>query len=140
MTRQITQQILAARAEIVASPAQRACDDHSFEMPGAVYGIMAALFAGFVSVLCVTLSNPTLVVPFGVCLAFIAAFFAVPAVFVGAAPEGEKQSLSWSKLMERGIATEHGRCSGREAVVLALLLPAFIFLWGVAVAVIVALV
>lgn len=140
MSRRVSHDVLIARDEVAVAPDQRACHDHSFELPPAVYGMMAALFAGFVGVLCLALRNPELAVPFGVIIAFIAAFFTVPAVFVRSAPQDEPPSLSWSLFMDRGIATEHGRCTGREAVVLALLLPAFIFLWAVAIAVIVALV
>ena len=139
MSRHISSKVLAARDEIVASPAPRACEDHSFELPTSVYGAMAALFLGFVGVLCFALRNPGLAVPFGVFAAFIAAFFTVPAILGAVSPKGEPKAMTWSTLLERGIATEHGRCSGKEAAILALLLPAFIFLWAVAIAVIVAL-
>ena len=140
MSRRIPQKVLAARAELAAAPAGRACTDHSFEMPPAIYGMMAAFFLGFVGVLCFALRTPGLSVPLGVFVAFIAAFFAVPAIFVRASPASGSKAMSWSVLFERGIATEHGRCSGGEAAVLVLMLPAFIFLWAIAIATIVALV
>ena len=139
MSRRIAQDQLAASREITARPDLRSCHDHSFELPPAIYGMMAGLFTGFVAVLCLALRNPGLAVPFGVIAAFILAFFAIPALFVRSAPKDEPRSPSWVMFMERGIATEAGRCSGREAVVLALLLPVFIFLWGVAIALIVSL-
>ena len=142
MSRQISQKVLAARNELAAPPAPtaRACEDHSFELPPAIYGAMAALFLGFVGVLCFALRNAELVVPFGVFAAFIIAFFTVPAVFESASPDGEPKAMRFGQLLNRGIVTEHGRCSGREAAILVLMLPAFIFLWGVAIALIVALV
>lgn len=140
MTRKLTRDILAARAELAPPPAARACEDHNFELPPAVHMVMGGLFLGFVGVLCLALANPGLAVPFGIFAAFILAFFAVPAVLVKASPDAGAQAMRWSEFMRRGIATEHGRCSGREAVVLVLMLPAFIFLWAVAVAAIVALV
>ena len=42
MTSRIDRVKLLARDEIVATPAQRACEDHSFELPPAVFGAMAA--------------------------------------------------------------------------------------------------
>jgi TctA family transporter len=140
MSRHISHQTLIARNEVATAPAPRACNDHSFELPAAVYGMMAAFFVGFVGVLCLALRNPGLAVPFGIIMALLAAFFTVPALFVQAAPEDEPRSSSWSRFIESGIAIDHGHCSGREAVVLALLLPGFIFLWGIAVATIVSLV
>jgi hypothetical protein len=44
-------EVLIARDEIVAAPAQRACDDQSFELPGGLYVAMATMFAGFIAVL-----------------------------------------------------------------------------------------
>jgi hypothetical protein len=46
--------------------------------------------------------------------------------------------MRWSELLQRGISIEHGRCSGKEAAVLVLMLPAFIVLWAVAIAIIAA--
>ena len=140
MTRQISQEVLAARAELVSLPPARACEDHNFGLPPAVHLITGALFLGFVSVLCLALANPSLAVPFGVFAAFIIAFFAVPAVFVKASPERGRQAMRWSEFMRGGIAAGDGRCSGGEAAILVLMLPAFIFLWAVAIATIVALV
>jgi len=140
MTRQITREILAARAELAPPPAARACEDHNFGLPPAIHLITGGLFLGFVSVLCLALANPGLAAPFGVFAAFIIAFFAVPVIFVKASPDQGAHAMRWSEFLRRGIATEHGRCGGREATVLVLMLPAFIFLWAVAIAVIVALV
>lgn len=140
MTRRVSQEALIARSEIVAPPAERACEDHNFGLPPAIHLAMGALFLGFVGVLCLALANPGLAVPFGIFGAFILAFFAVPAIFVNASPEKGSKAAGWTDFLERGIATEHGRCGGGEATVLVLMLPAFIFLWAVAIATIVALV
>lgn len=140
MSRHVSEKVLAARAEVTSPPAPRACEDHSFEMPAAIYGTMAALFVGFVGVLCFALRNSELVVPFGVFVAFIGAFFVVPAIAVRASPKNERRAPGWIDFLERGIAIEHGSCTGAEAVVLSLLLPTFIFLWAIAIATIVALI
>ena len=140
MTRHISQDALVARSEIVSAPAGAACEDHNFGLPPAIHLLTAALFLGFVSVLCLALANPGLAVPFGIFAAFIIAFFAVPTIFVKSSPEKGSKAEGWTDFLERGIATEHGRCGGAEATILVLMLPAFIFLWAVAVAIIVALV
>ncbi len=131
---------LLARGEVVAAPVAPAWQDYNFELPPALHLAMAGLFLGFVGVLCAAFASPGLAVPFGVFVAFITAFFAVPAVFVRSAPEGSARARQWAEFMDRGIAVEHGRCSGREATVLVMVLPVFILGWAIAVATIAALV
>ena len=141
MSRLVKAEVLAARAELAAPPTPRACEDRTFELPPAIHIAMAGLFVGFVSVLCLALAHPLLAIPWAVFVSFIAAFFAVPALWARMAPEQNRsRALGWSEFMERGIAIDHGRCSGSEATVLVLMLPAFICLWAVSIAVIVALV
>lgn len=140
MTRHVLHEALIASREIVAPPAERACEDHNFGLPPAIHLMTGALFLGFVGVLCLALASPGLAVPFGIFAAFIIAFFAVPIVFVKASPDKGSHAIGWTDFLEGGIATEHGRCDGREAAVLVLMLPAFIFLWAIAIATIVALV
>jgi len=133
-------QVLAERDEIVAAPPQRGCEDHSFELPSAIYVAMGALFFGFVGVLGAASANAALAVPLGVIVAFLIAFFAVPAIFTRTAPAKSSRPLSWSRFAERGIETATGRESAASATVLVLLLPFLIFCFAIAVAAIAALV
>lgn len=132
---------LLAREEIVAPPVARACQEQSFELPTGLYVASGLLFLGFVSVLSLAFANPGMAVPFGIIVAFLAAFFAVPAIFVrvGGRQRNGASSLRWSDFTESGVATEHGRCSGRDATILVLLLPALIFCFGLAVTAIAAI-
>jgi hypothetical protein len=140
MTRRLNSQTLAARDEIVASPLQRSCEDHSFEFPTGVYVAMAGFFAGAVAVLAVAFTGG-MAVSYGIVFAFLIAFFGIPVLFVRAAPNDEKsKALDWSTFREKGIATCTGRMSGSGALVLVLLLPFLIFCWALAVATIAALV
>lgn len=126
--------------ELVAAPAPQAWQDYGFELPTGLYAATAALFFGFVGVLSLAFANPGMAVPFGICVAFITAFFAIPVIFVKAAPKGSAPALDWSRFREHGIATATGRCSGREAAVLVLVLPLLIFCWALAITLIAALV
>ena len=132
--------VLAARDEVVVSPAERACRDHSFELPAAIYVAMGGLFLGFIAVLGAASANASMVVPLGVIVAFLAAFFAIPAIFTRAAPDESAGALSWSRFVESGIETATGRESAASATVLVLLLPFLIFCFAVAIATIAALV
>lgn len=140
MTTHHSPEVLAANADIVAPPAAPSWNDHSFELPPAIYIAMGALFFGFIAVLSMAFLNPAMAVPFAVCALFIVVFFTVPVIFVRTAPTDGSKPLRWSRFMEKGVAIEHGRCSGGEAAVLVLMLPALIFCFGVAIATIVALV
>ena len=128
---------LQLRSEIVAPP-QVSWQDYSFELPPGLHLATAALFLGFVGVLSLAFASPGMAVPFGIFVAFIAAFFAVPAIMVRNAPEGSARAKGWAEFVEAGIAIEHGHCSGREAAVLVLVLPVLIFCWGLAIAVLAA--
>ena len=68
----------------------------------------------------------------GVNFFFLTAFFGVPAVFVGVT-QGDTRPPRWSDFMRKGIQTATGHSSGREAVVLILILPALIVLWAIAI-------
>ena len=128
--------LLKSQASLVAAPGQRACEDHSFEMPTGLYAAMAALFFGFLAVLAVGLSSPGLVVPMAINFVFLTAFFAVPAIFVRSVDDS--RAKSWTRFLEQGVETATGHSSGKEAAVLMLVLPAFIFCWALAIVAIVA--
>jgi hypothetical protein len=130
---------LKAEARVVAAPNERSCQDHSFELPNGLYVAMAGLFFGFLAVLAVGLSSSGLVVPMAINFIFLTAFFAIPAIFVRSA-NTEGRAKSWTRFMDRGIETANGHSSGKEAAVLMLVLPAFIFCWALAIVAIAALV
>lgn len=127
-------EVLVARDEIVAAPTERACTDQSFELPGGIYAAMAMMFTGFVGVLALAFRGGHMAVAYGVIFAFMAAYFAIPAMFQ------QKQGLSWSMFRYRGVQTATGRSTAAEATVLVLLLPFLIMCFGIAVATIAALV
>jgi hypothetical protein len=132
MTTRVRTEVLAARDEIVAAPDERACTDQSFELPTGLYVAMATFFAGFVAVLGLGFRGGHMAVVYGVIFAFMAAFFGIPAMFPGMAPE-QKKALSWARFRMRGIKTATGRASAAEATTLVLLLPFLIFCFGMAV-------
>ena len=114
--------------------------DRSFELPTGLYVAMAALFFGFVAVMAIGFGAPGMVVPTGIIVVFIACFFAVPAVMVRAHPESRRPAMTWVRFRREGIATHYGPASARDATIQVLILPVLIFLFGVAVAAIAALV
>ena len=140
MTARYNSQILVAREEIVAPPAARACEDHSFEIPTGLYIAMALCFAGAVAVLAFSFRTG-MAVSYGIVFAFLAAFFGVPALFVKASKgSGTTKPLEWAVFREEGVDTATGRSGAGEATALVLLLPFLILCWAVAIVTIAALV
>ena len=143
MTSRLNSGMLRARGEIVSppiAPIQRACTDQTFELPGAIYVAMALMFVGFVAILGFSLSEH-MAVSLGVIFFYLAAFFTVPAILSRTNLEGSStRSLSIFEFADKGIATATGRVRGGDATILVLLLPFVILTWGVAIAIVAALV
>ncbi len=139
MTARQNSKILAAREEIVAPPAPRACEDHNWEIPNGVYAAMALCFAGAITVLA-TAFRSGMAVSYGIIFAFLIAFFAIPVIFVRASRGNGDEALPWAEFREFGLATATGRTPAGEATTLVLLLPFLILCWAIAVALIAALV
>ncbi len=139
MTNRQLSELLSTRDEIVEPPVQRACQDQTFELPAGVYAAMACLFGGFIAVLAFSFRSQ-MAVSYAVVFLFLAAFFAIPAIFTKMPPpESRKKALSWDMFRYKGIDAEGGHMSAREATILVLLLPFLIFCFGVAIATIAAL-
>jgi len=133
MTTRLKPEVLIARDEIVAAPAARACEDQSFELPRGLYAAMGIMFASFIAVLALGFRGGHMGVAYGVIFFFLAAFFAIPAIFQ------QKRGLSWAMFRYKGIKTATGHTSAGEATVLVLLLPTLILCFGIAIATIAAL-
>jgi hypothetical protein len=102
---------------------------------------MAVLFLGFVSVLCLAFKTPGLAVPYGVFVAFIAAFFTVPGLWSRMKPDDSRTpALSWDDFRAKGIETATGHTPAGEATTLVLVLPFLILGWALAIAAIAAIV
>ncbi|GAA4709690.1 hypothetical protein H9L13_01310 [Sphingomonas lutea] len=139
MTRTIDHKQLAASARIVPAPAlpQRACEEHSFELPTRLYAALALCLFGFLAVMTIGFAAPMLAVPMGINFIFLAAFFAVPVIFVRTSKD-KGGAMRWSEFARKGVDTATGHSSAAEASVLMLTLPVLILCWSIAVVVIAA--
>ena len=142
MAERVTRQAVAEKAIIHPEAALLPPHlvDRSFEMPSALYVAVAALFLGFMAVTGIVFATRELIIPVAVIVLFIVGFFGVPSIWVRMVPESRRAALSWSRFKMDGIATEHGRVSATQAMVQVLILPVLIFLWGIAVVTIAAVV
>jgi hypothetical protein len=142
MAERVSRQLVAQKAIVHTEAAllPPGVVDRSFELPTALYGATVALYLGFMGIMAIGFGNPELILPIAVIVLLIVAAFGVPAIWVRMAPGSRRTAKSWSRFRNDGIATEHGRTSARDAMVQVLILPVLIFLWGIAVVTIAALV
>ena len=141
MTRTINHNQLVTAARIVPAPvlSQRACEDHSFELPGRLYAALALCLFGFLAVMTLGFAAPMLAIPMGINVIFLTAFFAIPAIFVRTSKDA-RGAMRWADFARKGIDTATGHSSAAEASVLMLTLPVLILCWAIAVVTIAALV
>lgn len=131
-------------ARIVDQPAEapvrhRQEADRNFGLPTALYGATIAGYLGFLVITGTAFANPELAIPMAIFVIFIAAGFGVPAVWTRL--KGNASSpQTLGDFQTRGIMTNTGRLAPRDAAIQVLILPVLLVFWGLAVAVIAALV
>jgi hypothetical protein len=133
----IAEQAIIHDAPVLSAPATV---DRTFELPAALYALTAAGYLGFIGLTALAFGNPKLILPFAIIGVFIAMFFGVNALWMRMKPEHPQRLTSWARFQRDGIMTAYGRSTAGAAAVQVLILPALIFLWGIAVVTIAALV
>lgn len=113
--------------------------DRNFGLPTALYGATVAGYLGFLLVVGTAFANPVLAIPMAIFVVFIVAGFGVPALWTRLAGNtSEPQTMG--EFEAKGIMTNTGRLAARDATIQVLILPALLVCWGLAVAVIAAVV
>lgn len=113
--------------------------DRNFGLPTALYGATVAGYLGFLLVVGSAFANPVLAIPMAIFVVFIVAGFGIPAIWTRLAGNAsEPQTLG--EFEQRGIMTHTGRLTARDATIQVLILPVLLVIWGLAVAVIAAVV
>lgn len=134
--------IASGDARIVAQPAtvrHQVEADRNFGLPTTFYGVTVGCYLGFLVIVGSAFANPVLAIPMAIFVLFIVAGFGIPAVWTRLAGNtSEPQTLG--EFEARGIMTETGRLAARDATIQVLILPVLLVVWGLAVAVIAALV
>jgi hypothetical protein len=113
--------------------------DRNFGLPTALYGATVAGYLGFLLVVGSAFANPVLAIPMAIFVVFIIAGFGVPALWTRLAGNTTApQTLG--EFEQRGIQTNTGRLAAKDATIQVLILPVLLVIWGLAVAVIAAIV
>lgn len=139
MAERLPRQLIAEKAIIhdLAEhvPAERAptAVDRSFELPTRLYGATVGLFLAYIGLMTWGFAHPELLIPGVIFALFVVAGFGVPALWVRMQPENPTKPKSWSRFQRDGIMTLTGRLKANEAAAQVLVMPAVVFMWGVAV-------
>ena len=93
------------------------------DVPAAAGGLIAAAYVGLVATFAIAMAGSAQsVFAIVICAVFLAAFLAVPSIFLGVERlTGRRPSLD--RFMREGMATMTGRSSGRDALVQMLIVP-----------------
>ncbi|MBA4043855.1 MAG: hypothetical protein C0471_05465 [Erythrobacter sp.] len=134
--------IASGDARVVEQPAQvrhQVEADRNFGLPTALYGATVGCYLGFLLIVGSAFANPVLAIPMAIFVLFIVAAFGVPAVWTRLAGNtSAPQTLG--EFETRGIMTSTGRLAPKDATIQVLILPVLLVVWGLAVAVIAAIV
>ena len=115
-------------------------ESRHFDLPVALHKLVFGLFLAYLGVMFTGFSNPEMILPMAIFVIFTVGFYVVPALWCRVGPERADTAISLNAFFRNGVPTHIGWCSGRDAAVQVLLLPALIFGWGVAVTMIAAFV
>ena len=142
MAEPLTRELVAEKAIVHEAPALRlpTAVDRNFELPAGLLVATAVLFFAAAGVMAIGFSAPMMIVPTGIIAVFIAMFFAVPAMWMRMKPENPQRLTPWTRFRQQGIMTAYGCSTAEAATVQVLILPVLIFLWGIAVVTVAALI
>ena len=94
----------------------------------------------FLALMTVAFGNPGLILPMAIFVVFIAMAFGVSAMWMRMKPDHPQRLTGWSRFRRHGIMTAFGHASAGAATVQVLILPGLVFVWGLAVVTIAAVV
>ncbi|TAD76956.1 MAG: hypothetical protein EAY70_09290 [Sphingomonadales bacterium] len=113
--------------------------DRNFGLPTALYAATVACYLGFLVIVGSAFATPVLAIPMAIIVLLIVAFFGVPAIWTRL-KNNPSVPQTLGEFETRGIMTNTGRLSAGEASAQVLVLPVLLVCWGLAVAVIAAIV
>lgn len=113
--------------------------DRNFGLPTTLYGATIACYLGFLVIVGSAFANPVLAIPLAIIVLLIVAAFGVPAIWTRL-KDNPSAPQTLGEFETRGIMTNTGRLSARDATTQVLILPVLLVVWGLAVAVIAAIV
>lgn len=148
MSKQVHDMIKRGEARVVAAPEtgnsvsaprHQVEVDRNFELPTGIYMATVGGYLGFLALMLATFSAPALAIPMVAFALAIVAGFGIPAIWT-CLKGNVSRPLSPARFHDVGIMTNTGRCTSRDATVQVLILPVLMLFWGLAIAIIAAIV
>ncbi len=112
----------------------------SFDLPVVLHVATVVLYFAFLAVMAFAFQDRGLIIPMAIFAIYIVMAFGVPAMWVRMKPDHAAKAQSWADFIRFGINTYTGNMSAKDATGQVLILPVLILGWGVAIAVIAAVV
>lgn len=112
----------------------------SFDLPPVLHAATVGLYFAFLAVMAFAFQDRGLIIPMAIFVIYIVMAFGVPAMWVRMKPDHNGKALRWADFSRFGINTYTGNMSAKDATGQVLILPVLILGWGVAIAVIAAVV
>jgi hypothetical protein len=139
MSQHVSQAQLAAVAHLAEAPVQTRVN-RTFELPGGLYAVTVGCYLGFLALMSVLFMNAELALPMVAFVVAIVGGFGLGYKWVAMKPGNDNPTLTMGQFAHRGIQTLSGRLTAAEASAQVLILPVLILAWGMAIAVIYAVV
>lgn len=139
MSKHLASAELQQIATATAAPV-RTRTDRSFGLPSGLYFATVGPYLVFIGIMALAFHNPELTIPLVVIAGSIIFGFGVNRAWAKMKPENDSAPLSWGQFSGRGIQTLSGHLTASEASIQVLILPVLIVCWGLAIAVIAAVV
>lgn len=140
MSKQVHDIIESGAARIVEAPVRHQVEaDRQFGLPAALYGAMVGCYLAFLAIAAVTFGNAALAIPLVIFAVAIVAGFGVPALWTRLR-DNPSAPPSMGEFAQRGVMTNTGRLSARDAAIQILTLPVLVAVWGAVAFIIAALV
>ena len=139
MSQRIAGAELADVATVSATPTQTRVD-RNFGLPNGLYVATVGLYVAFLAIMASLFLNAELIIPMVLFVGFIVFAFGLAGYWAAMGPENDSKPLSWGQFSNRGIQTLSGPLTSGEASAQVLILPVLIVVWGLAIAVIAAVV
>ncbi len=114
--------------------------DRNFGLPSSLYFGTVGLYLAFLGVMSLLFLNAELVLPMVVIVGSLVFGFGINRAWARMKPRNDTAAMTWGQFSHRGIQTLSGPLTAFEASVQVLLLPVLIVVWGLAIAVIVAVI
>lgn len=110
----------------------------SFELPGGIFGAMAAAYLSFIAAMGAAFGGGEMMpLLLGICLVYLAMYLGVPFVMASVDTGTASRLLAWGQLRQRGLMTAGGHMSAGSVLAQVLIVPACVAFFGMAVLVIV---